>query len=142
MTETERLISNLNWNREKLDKQEKRIKELPIELVKQVFPMGVWMEYWSDTYQFELPMSFALVDEFKEFCKVQGFEHKNWTRHIWDEHNAGDFCDVCVSEDVYFCVSFRISRAGSTCVLKKIGEEMKPIFEAICSEGANEKVEI
>ena len=31
---------------------------------------------------------------------------------------------------------------GPEAALKKIGEEMKPIFEAICSEGANEKVEI
>ena len=140
MNEIEKLKESARWEIERINRRVEMLDKLPIKLVKQAFPIGNWNEFAGSCYQFTMPMNFVMENDFKEFCRVQGFEVKNWQRHIWDGRNAGDFCDVYVTDDVYFYVAFRSERTGSTCVLKKIGEEMKPIFEAVCTEGAAEAV--
>jgi len=138
-TETEKLLAALDWERRKIELRVEKIKTLPIELVKQAFPEGGWGENRGSDFVFTLPLRFELIDVFKEFSRVQGWQVKNLRRYVWDDKRAGDFIDIYDLENNYlFEVALRSSVEGSTCVINKIGEEMKPIFEVICGEGAKE----
>jgi len=138
--EIERLRQNAKYEIERIERRLATLEKLPIELVKHAFPEGSWSEYFGGDYQFTLPMRFDLVAQFKKFCTAQGFQDKFWQRFVWDKDNAGDFCDCYVTEDLSFRVAFRSTAKGSTCVIQKIGEELKPIYEAVCADGAQENV--
>lgn len=138
MKEKERLLKSIEWDRTMIERRVERLNALPIDLISEAFPDGSWCPTWGYEYEFTLPMRFELIGKFEEFCKLQGYEIKHARRHVWDDKNAGDFMDVYVNESISFVAAFRSTKEGSTCVISKIGEEMKPIFEVICSEGAKE----
>ncbi len=137
--ELKRLFDDLDYQQTKIDKMRKMVEELPIELVKQVFPMGHWSEFWMYEYEFTMPLDFALEAQFIEFIELQGWGHDKLRRTVWqDSKEAGDFITVNVSKSLDFRAAFRSGTQGSTCVLNKIGEEMKPVYEVICSKGSDE----
>lgn len=135
----DRLREGISYSRRQLDKLEKTLETIPVDLVAEAFPSGSWDEWWALEYEFTMPMDFALESTFKEFCTLQGYKISDCRRHLWGAKNAGDFFDV-TGPDFTFKVAFRFRREGSTCVIKEIGKELKPIFEVVCSGGATEPI--
>lgn len=137
--ELEKLQYGIKYDRERIDKREQLMYSLPLQLIKDAFPEGHWGEWWLSDYEFTLPMRFELVQQFEEFCELQGYEVHGLHSMVWDDKNAGTFADVNTGSGS-FHLAFRSTREGSTCVISKIGEEMKPIYEVTCADGAQENV--
>jgi hypothetical protein len=143
-TAHEYLMGEIDRKRKTLDSLEQKLDRTPVDLIKQAFLQGTWATYWDFEFEFTLPMNVELLAKFREFCKYQGYEFNNLRQHVWDEKNAGYFADVRVQygERSYeyqdFHVAFRSCLEGSTCVIREIGQEIKPVFEVTCAAGAEE----
>lgn len=140
-TKRQYLLQSIENDFELLKERKDALEKLPIELVLQCFPNGDWQHQYGRTYGFVLPMSFALVEEVKEFCRIQGYTIRNERTYVWDQQAAaGTFFDAYIDDRVYIDFQFRSGREGSTCVLQKIGDKSVPIFEVVCIDGAKEGV--
>lgn len=124
---------------EQITRLEQKLDRLPINLVQEAFPQGVWGTFWDFDFEFTLPMSVELLEQFKDFCDYQGFVVGTVSQQVWNAKDAGYFIDVRVTSDyprVEFRVAFRSNREGTTCVIQQIGTEVKPVFEVVCGESA------
>ena len=144
MKTRQKLNKEIERQIDKYLEQRKNLADMPIELVEQAFPQGHWQDWWGSAYQFVLPLSFQLVEDFKEFCHLQGWRHTDPHQIVWDSGHAGVFMYVSLLEEgnLYpqFEVAFRSEKKGSTCVLNVIGTKEVPVYEVTCPEGAEENI--
>jgi hypothetical protein len=140
----ERLNKNIEMSRNNLTYKQELLDCLPIEQIQDAFPMGEWGEWWTTGYEFALPLSFQLIDEFQEFVQQSGWAVYNVHNHVWDDSAAaGTFFDVYLNPNEmcgtrYFHVAFRSTKEGSTCVVQQIGTKEVPVYEVTCADGAEE----
>ena len=137
-TQKEQLLETLEWERKKIERKVENIEKLPIQLCVEAFSEGNWSPSWGYEFEFCLPMRFELSAQFKEFCVLQGWKAGTERQYIWDDGNAGLFFDVRITDELSFGAAFRSQKVGSTCIIKEIGKELKPIYEVICGDGAQE----
>jgi hypothetical protein len=143
MKPKEKLTKELQDEIKRLAEIQKTVDAIPVNQISEIFPQGRWYKNWSDIV-FGLPMSFPLIEEFKEMMSSQfpEFEMYKEYQFVWDDQaRAGKFLYYKKSDYIEFEVAFRSETVGSTCVLNPIGKEMKEVitYEVVCSqEAANE----
>jgi hypothetical protein len=141
----DRLLTEIENDIQRLGRLHNVAQKIPMNLISQAFPEGHWSQRWFDV-DFELPMSFPLIETFMQFMKDQlpEYELRYDNQYVWEESKkAGRFIqysyfDKAVPESIDLQVSFRSERNGSTCVLNPIGKKTKEItlYEVVCSEDA------
>ena len=135
-----RIYADMQYRRDQVDKAEALLECLPIRLVEQAFPEGVWGNYWLSGFDLDMPMSFPLMQEFREFVELQGWTMTDYNQHVWDNGDAGTFCQVYLDKNDYdksFHVSFRLKHKGSTCKLQVVGYKQAPVYEVTCADSPN-----
>jgi len=137
----EKLLQDIEDEKENLNLRISRLKSLPIEELETAFPEGFFSHYIGNFYSFSLPMRFELVAEFKKYVENrEGWKLSGERQHVWDEKNAGYFCYLYFDDNGnYLDIDFRTNRIGATCIIQQIGVEEKPVFEMVCADGAKEK---
>jgi len=135
------LQSHIDWLLDKVRQLQERCEIIPMEQIENMFPEGEWAALSDGTPEFTLPMSFALISSVREIMAMAFPEYELTFDHqfLWeDSGQAGHFLhyrpDGRYSHE--FSFGFRSNVEGSTCVLNKIGEAMKPVYEVVCSEAA------
>lgn len=131
------LHQSLRYEKELLAQKIEAIESFPLALVAEAFLEGKWeMEYLGPS--FLLPYNFEYIPLIKDFMKDQfpGVEFRREFPIIWEQHSQAAY--YLVYSWGRFDLQFRLdsSRAGTTCVLNKIGEQTKivPIYEVTCTE--------
>ena len=142
-TAKDNLLESIQHEIDRQKRLKAAAKTLPIDLFVEKFPQGHWFVSWIEI-RFSLPFDFELIAQAKELVEVQVPEAEliRENRFVWNESGkAGHFIEYRYRGHD-FTIEFRTETKGSTCVLKKIGEENKvlPIFEVVCAEGAEEPV--
>ena len=113
-----------------------------LDTFEEVFPHAD-MSIWTNEIDIWLPFDFEMISQVREYMLIQ------WNRAN-PEENRYFSGSTGVHKLVYrdflgfrFEFLFATNRDGTTCILNKIGEEeipasMKPIYEVICTKGAEE----
>ena len=135
-----------------IEKRNRMLEELdfiPVNLIKEAFPDGYWGNSFGD-FEFTMPMSFPVIEQFLEFMKNQFPEIQILSErsYVWGDTNppaAARCFTFKIPRDgektIYFNVDFRSNMRGATCVLNPIGKTTKEVieYEVVCSqEAANE----
>lgn len=139
MNPRKRLIRKLKWEQELVDRKVFKIETLPINLIAEAYPQGIWDPYCWDGPEFLLPLDFSLIQSVKDFMALQ-FPEASFRREyqiIWEMRaSAARFLKYEFPPSCELEFRFESSREGSNCKLHQIGVEQvaKPIYEVTCGE--------
>ena len=116
-----------------------------ILILEEKYSDAYWWFFSSSIY-LELPWSFSLIQEAKEFMANLGWEFisESDSMPTREGGNASKFIYYKVpNSKLNVKFEFNSGKKDSTCVLNKIGEkevtEIQPIFEVVCSDEAAEE---
>jgi hypothetical protein len=140
MNTRERLLEDIEKDRERLDKRVQTLNILPIEEIEAAFPEGYFSHITGCAYDFDLPWDFKLIQKVKDFVA----QHSDWrisweNQKAWNEKDASHWFTVYIDKEYHqIDFNFKTKIAGTTCAIQQIGFEQKPVFEVVCGEGAAE----
>ena len=118
-----------------------RVKNSPINLIAECFPQARYTKY-DNEIDFWLPFQFELIQVVKDFMAMHtDYRMSSERRDVGENaiHTVKYSCPGLVRIEFYFSTA----EEGTTCVLNQIGTKMieaheQPIFEVICTKGAEE----
>lgn len=145
-TQKEELIASVTREIERKTKALKRLEVIPVNELSEQFGGHWWLDI-TEKFELSMPYDFAMIGKVKEYMaeKFPDFRISREKQYIWNspEPAAGYSLEYETTEEDWwertcFDIMFRSGNKGSTCVLNKIGEEVVPVFEVICADGAKE----